>query len=463
MRMTLWLAGLLLSLSAAASETDDFARQWTVLGDCVGAPAPVSAPAQPLACDGAFALGLDESVYRQVTRRDLSDIAAFNADGEALPFGPMPAAYVPPKGNWRDAGWFALPAGNSGEPQDLHLHVTRSVAGDLNLDATLSHGVQSTVQDVLIDVRANDHLIEAIEFELQLDAADFSAQLDIDASDDLQSWRNIVAGATVAQLRQGGQTLVRRHVEFLPQAVNYLRVHVVGPGPGLPLRATRLLLHPLANAADSLRRSAIAAEFVRRDGLAYVYRLPARVPVERVNIALGDDNAIANFSVSVRDPDQKNWSYIGQLNAFRLRGAGVALDNEAMDIGITRLQEWRIEPNIELARTPTLQLAYRPETWLLLTHGRPPYVVAAGSSVARRGSFPLEALVGHIRARYGRLWLPPPASLGPMKTAGGEAALTAYDPERKRTWILWAVLVLGAGVIVAMVLRLLRAPPDPPV
>jgi hypothetical protein len=313
----------------------------------------------------------------------------------------------------------------------------------------------------LIDVRAKDREIEAIEFELQLDAADFNARLDIDASEDLQSWRNIVAGATVAQLRQGGQTLVRRRVEFPPQRAKYLRIHVVGAGPGLPLRGTRLLLHPLASAGDSLRRSAIVADFVRREGSAYVYRLPARVPVERVNIALGDDNAIANFSVSAREVGDKAWVYVGQLNAFRLRAAGVALDNEAMDIAISRRQEWRIESNIQLLRTPTLELAYRPESWLLLTHGRPPFVVAAGSSVARRGSFPLEALVGQVRARFGRQWLPPPATLGPMQTAGGDAALTAYDPARKRTWILWAVLVLGAAVIIAMVLRLLKEPAGP--
>jgi hypothetical protein len=45
--------------------------------------------------------------------------------------------------------------------------------------------------------------------------------------------------------------------------------------------------------------------------------------------------------------------------------------------------------------------------------------------------------------------------------AGGEAALSAYDPATKRTWLLWAVLVFGAGAIVVMVLRLLKASQEP--
>ena len=460
MRLPVFLAGIALSMSAAAVEPDDFAQQWPVLGAC---HAPGTAPqlsTKPLACEGAFALTLDESVYRQILRADFADIAAFNGDGDALPFGPMPATYIPPPSAWVDTAWFLLPPVRAESPADLHLHITRSASGELNLDATLSHGPPGSVQDILIDVRAKGREVEAISLELALDAADFSAEVSIEASDDLQFWRTVVPAATVAQLRQGGQTLVRRHIEFTPQSAAYLRIHILGATGGIPLKSLQLLLHPDVPASESIKRSSIAADFVRREGRAYVYRLPARVPVERLNIALGDDNAIANFSVSVRDEGERNWSYVGQLNAFRLRAAGVELDNEAMDIALTRRQEWRIEPSIDLTQTPNLELSYRPERWLLLTHGKPPFVVAAGSPVVRRSDFPLEALVGQVRAKYGRDWQPTPATLAAMRTAGGEAALTAYDPERKRTWLLWAVLALGAGAIIVMVLRLLKAPPE---
>ncbi len=125
--------------------------------------------------------------------------------------------------------------------------------------------------------------------------------------------------------------LVRRRLEFPPVSATYLRLHSLGAAGRIPLRSVRLLLNSAA-ASRGPEAKPVAADFVRRDGRAYMYRLPARVPVERLNIVLGDDNAVANFSVSVRDPGDRNWSYVGQLNAFRLRGAGVELDNEAMDI-----------------------------------------------------------------------------------------------------------------------------------
>ena len=454
------LAGLALAAGAAALEPTDFARQWPVLGYCGDGPrAASSLDEPPLRCQGAFAVALDESVYRQVTRADLADVAAFNAKGEPLAFGPMPAEFGPAPGQWRHTAWFALPAPDPDRASDLHLHVRRDAAGALQLDATLSHGPERSVSDVLLDVRAPRQAVEAIDLELALDAPDFSSQVRVEASDDLARWRTVVDSASVAQLRQGGQALVRRRIEMPPMSANYLRLHVL-EGPALPLRGVRLSLQPDSAASEPLRRSRINAEYVGRDGLGYLYRLAARVPVERIDIGLGEDNAVAAFSVSAREIGDRDWRYIGQLTAFRLRGAGLALDNEPMELSTTRLREWRIEPGSELARVPSLRADYRPETWLLLTHGPGPYVVAAGSPVARRSPAPLDALVAQVRARYGRDWHPAEASLGAMQTAGGEAALSAYDPERKRAWLLWGVLALAALAIVVMVWRLLDPPAD---
>jgi hypothetical protein len=455
------LALLLLATAAASTlafalSPKDFAREWPVQAPC---------PSAGAACEGAFAVLLDESVYRQVRSRDLGDLAAFNGKGEALPFGPMPAEYAAPPGEWKDAAWFALPpaaaaseGGDGGE--DLHLHVTRTSAGDLSLDATLKHGAPGAPQDVLVDVREDKRLVEAITVEPAMDAPDFNVQVAVEASEDLQHWLTLVPAATLAQLRQNGQALVRSRIEFAPQQAKYLRLRLLDGRVGMPLRAVHLFVRAPGPATAVQPRARIAADFVRREGRAYVYQLSARVPVERVDVALGDDNAISSFSVMAREPGEKNWRYLGQLEAFRLRAAGAKLDNEPLDIGTTRETEWRIESSTELARTPVLEFEYRPERWLLLTHGEGPYVVAAGSHAARGGEFPLSALLAQVRAKFGRDWQPPTAALGAMQEAGGDAALSAYDPATKKTWMLWAVLLLAAVAVIAMVLRLLKASPE---
>ena len=443
MRTHLFLAGLLLSAGVAASTTSDYANRWTLSTD------------QP----GTYAVRLDEGIYRQVTTGDLSDLAAFNADGEELALGPLPPAYNTPSSTWHDAVWFALPAQTSDAPNagDLQLHVSRSADGSLAMDSTLSAAAKSApktgVTDVLIDVRAKDRLIEGLSFDFADGPPDFSAQIEVEASDDLQNWQSVASDAPLASFRQHGQALLRHTVEFNPQQATYLRVHASAP---IPL----LAVHQLQGDPGSKPvRTSIDATFERRDGDAFVYALPARVPVERLSIALADDNAVARFAVSARETGDAGWRRVGDYAAFRLRGAGVTLDAEPMEIDTSRSSEWRIEPDTKIAKPPQLRFDYQPETWVVLTHGRSPYVLVAGSHRAKRSEFPIDALIGPLRARMGPQWQPPAIGHSAMSEAGGAQALHGWDATQTRTWLLWAVLVLGAGAVAFMVIGLLRAPP----
>lgn len=445
MKTPLVLAGLLATGLALAAKPSEFVSQWPVVA----------------AGEGAYAVVLDEGMYRQTLSANLLDIVAFNATGEALPFGPMPASCTPPPSVWRDAVSFVLPAlAGDRAAGDLHLHATRAADGALSLDARIGDAARSDPRQLLVDVRAKDHVIEALSFNFRDDTPDFSTDVRVEASDDLETWRTVVDRASIAQLRQGGQVLVRRLVEFSTSATPamYLRVARID-GQALPPATVQLLLRPPGLRNSPPERQELTVASTGREGRAYLYELPGRFPVERVDIALASGNTIADFTVSVRDKGDRDWRYLGHLTAFGLRGAGVELDNEPMQVPLTRAREWRIEPSIELAAAPGLTFAYRPESWLLLTHGKGPYVVAAGSPRVRREDYPLEALVAQVRAKYGVGWQPALTPLGAMTAAGGPAALKAYSTEDKRTWLLWGVLVLGALVIVVMVLKLMRSPP----
>ncbi len=445
MKPLIVLASLWLSASVAAATPADYASQWTLATDKAD----------------AYAVTLDSDIYRQVTRTDLADLAAFNADGEELAFGPLPSARQAPPSAWREAAWFALSkqdstAANAG---DLQMHVSRAADGSLAVDTTLSGAAQAAarngVDDLLIDVRAKDRSIDALAFDFASDAPDFSAQIGVEASDDLQHWHGMVADAPLAQLRQNGQTLLRRTVEFNAEAATYLRIHASAL---LPLRSVQLRLRDVGSEPA---RVGLNATLVGRDGRAFVYGLPALVGVERLAIALADDNAVAHFTVSAREPGETQWREIGGYTAFRLRGAGIALDAEPMDVAAVRAREWRIQPDADLAKAPQLRLDYQPETWVLFTHGRAPYVIVAGSKRAQRGTFAIDALVGQLRAHYGEQWRPPTIGHAQMRASAGAAALNGWDATQRRTWLLWGVLLLGAGAVVAMVVGLLRSPPQP--
>jgi hypothetical protein len=441
-------AGVLAAGLALAKGPADYSTQWPVVADG----------------DGAYAITLTPEVYAHIRRADLGDLAAFAADGTPLAFGPLPPALERPAPRWRDARWFALPTQAGAAGGDLHLHLTRNTAGELTLDANLAGTAANEPKpDLLIDVQPGKEAIDELDLTLGAGSGTVNAQMTVEASDDLQAWHVLLPSATVARLEQGGEVLERSIIELPATNAAFLRLRPLDGTTALPLSGVRVRLQP---AAPSLRIPAeqwLPATFVRREGRSFFYALPARIPAQRLDIALGDDNVVDRFVVSSRDgPGQGRedyWASRGELTAFRLRGGGVSLDNAPMDLSLTRDREWRLDANTDLAQAPTLRFGYHPETWLLLTHGPAPYVIAAGSGRARRGDFPLDALYGQVQARYGADWQPPAAALGAMATAGGEAALVSTPPDRNRTWLLWGVLLVGALGIVAMVVKLMRDAP----
>ena len=94
-------------------------------------------------------------------------------------------------------------------------------------------GEKSTV-GYLADLTALDRALRAIEFEWQPVPDGFAGKLRIDASDDLGSWRALVAAAPLVNLEVAGQRLQQKRVELPQQKVKYLRFSWVAQGANTP-------------------------------------------------------------------------------------------------------------------------------------------------------------------------------------------------------------------------------------
>lgn len=407
---------------------------------------------------GVYAVPLTPELYAQIQRPDLGDLAAFNAAGEALAFGPLAPVWQAPEPQWRAAHWFTLPATVAGQDEGLSLQVKKAADGSVSLRAeTGAASAAASSGELLIDTGVNveeDQRLLALAFEFD-PAVDFSAQVRIDASDDLESWRTLVTSASLLRLQQSGQVLQRRQIELAGRAGRYLRLRRLDANTPLPLTALQVQTRA-ASAPDPRPGEHLTAELVSREGRTFVYRLPARIPIEQVNLLLAKDNTVAVAALASREGGRGAWRSRGSLTAFRLRAAGVELDNEALSLGGSRDREWRVVVDSDLVAAPTLVFAYRPERWLLLTQGPAPYVIAAGSSRATRSEMPLLALLAPIRGKYGADWQPPETALGEPVIVAGDAAIEATVQERWSGLALWLVLIGSALAIGLMVVRLLR-------
>jgi hypothetical protein len=494
----LYFCVLFVCASAQAGAVDDYAYAW---------------PLQTTGESAAWQVELTPEIYAAIGSADLRDVEVVNAAGESVPFAPYllfsgPKALEIPL----QVPEFELPetpAASPGAPGDeaIRLHIERGADGKLRrLDAEVGGPIASPVytgtgngsarmsvgnaaatnvapatttqRDLLLDASSIRESLGGLRIDWDENRADVSAQFALSASDDLQTWRSVLASATVLRLNQDGNRLDRHEIALPGTHAAYLRLRRLDAGPALP--HLRILAHrAVQSTVGQPARQWLTATLVGSDlqhvdrtlpvgdgqhAVAYRYQLPAALAIEALKIELADDNSLARVHVLSRagKDDASAWVHRADLVAFRLRQDDAVIGNdEVLTSDMGRMQDWRIEFATPLAHAPALSVAYLPQRFVFLSQGAGPYRLLAGSARVRRGDYPIDGALAQLRAKSGVGWQPPLAALGVRATLQGEHALVAQPVVVQRdwkTWLLWAVLAGAAALISGLALSLLRAP-----
>lgn len=445
------MIGLALALglaAAAPAQAPAFAWQW---------------PIETSGDSGAWRIVPTEEVYRQVTRADLGDLAAINAAGTLVPFGPAPFDQDPvrlPGESRATVSWFALPrpAGRNRE-ESLSLAVERDPDGTLRLAAQAGGGDAPVATDLLLDLGAGDPVV-GLQLQLAGSVDDLRAAVDVYASRDLQHWSRIAGSLPVLSLRQGDFQLQRLGLAFEPWNGAYLLLAPVDGATELPVAAIEAVRRsqPLERAGPQRVHS--IASLVGTGDIAgrYEYRAAGPVRVGEITLLPAEGNSVANVVVESRDDVAAAWRERARFVVFRVADGRGEVGSEPIAVSSGRDRLWRVSTVPPLSAAPVLTLTWHSESFVLLAQGPGPFRLVAGSASMTNPEFPVAELLAQLRGQLGSGWRAPLARLGSGSPLTGPVALEApADPGRERRWLLWGVLVLGALGIVTMVVRLLRS------
>lgn len=460
MKRLMALACLLPLVVSAA--TDDYARQWPLkLGREDG---------------GAYRVVLDASVYRQLQTQDLADLDVRNAQGVAVPadvFAPEqplahPARRVP-------LPWFRLPsASTGGTAQHWELVSEADADGHLRrVEARTRDGTLAALprDALLVDLSRVREAVAALELHWRpVDALDLGYT--VEASDDLEHWQPLASRGRLIDLQRDGRRLLHRRIQLFGLLPHYQRARYLRLTPDRadsPLQVTRIDAElAAAGTAAAPQWLELQGRRSSREGDAtFEFTLDGRFPVAQVDVALPGNHAV-EWRLESRDSADADWRLrAAPWVAYRV-DAGARGDRSPPRVLDTKVRDrhWRLSASGAVNGEPVLRLGYRPDVVVFLAEGAPPYTLLAGSALARRADSPLPQLVALLKRRHGADWQPATAYLGTSSALAGEAAL---QPQRDwRTWLLWAVLALGALVVAGFALSLLRrstgsSPSSPPV
>ena len=326
--------GILLAAGAHGATPGDYAWQF-----------PLATPAPDA---GAWRIDLTPEVYAHVHDAGLRDLEVFNAAGQPVPFA-LIATRAMPTTRTHDIPLplLALPQDARGATADLRVVIERDAGGRLQrLDAGESAGAADapSTRQWLVDAGALDCAIERITLTWDTPPTGLVARFDIEAGDDLQAWRR-VGGGHVLALEQGGARLERHDIALDGARHAYLRLH--RRDDGAPIGGLRAAARCIEHDAGMPARSwldAVPAP-AAAGGRQYAYSLPAALPVGGARIALGNDNALADITLSARDPlDPAGWTPLARQIAFRLRAGTDTLRNVDLEFGDPmRRQAFRVD------------------------------------------------------------------------------------------------------------------------
>ena len=146
----------------------------------------------------AYRFPLPFGVYQDSVRKDLGDIRLFNAGGVAVPFSLLrPAVQAPIRKPAIALPVFPLRAGSRVVIDGIHVTID-SPRSAINLQTQNGSGGDLSANEYILDGRALDSGVSALRMSWPEAASDYSGRASVEASDDLGSWRTVVAGAPIA-------------------------------------------------------------------------------------------------------------------------------------------------------------------------------------------------------------------------------------------------------------------------
>ncbi len=442
----LWISGFLLGPSMAQALSlapQDFA---------FGLPVITTKDA------AAYRFALPMAVYQSTYREDLGDIRLFNARGDAVPFSLQRSTVQSPIHRAPQAlPLFPLHEGSRVVIDGVRVTID-SPGSAIKLQTQNGTEVATAVYQYILDARALDTRISGLRLQWPESASEYSGRVRLEASDDLGSWRTVVAAAPIANLHANGQALIENRVSLTTTTAKFWRISWLGTAPAFEL--TSVLAEPADSLVEPVRT---VLDVLGTPDLAnadsYSFDLGAHPPVTRVNVLLPEANTVVSIELASRRSPRDSWHAVTRAGFYRLKAPDGEQHNAPLEIPTDQDRYWqaRIAGSSAVPHAPLrLHVEWAPNEVTFIARGQGPFLLVYGSATATPAETDLTQVPTGLEIA--------PAIIGSPQVLGGPTRLVAKPPAFP--WIravLWSVLLLAVALLAWMAYRLSRetgAPAD---
>lgn len=409
-----------------------------------------------------YRLEMPMALHFAARHADLRDLRVFNAEGEALAYALTRSSASERRARHEHPlRWFPLHGSTESAAGLPSVRIERSTTGTVVQvvpESPASAGEQ--LRGWLLDASGVQAPLEKLSLDWSGGGEGFQ-RFSIEASDDLQHWE-VWGDGQVARLSFADQRIDQREVTLPGRPARYLRLLWQSPRQAPELTAVKVVSASRESLPASMAWSAPLEPVSNKDG-QYLWDLPLGLPIERLRIAVERPGSLLPIQVEARRDGAPQWQPLASGLLYRLPQDGKEVAQEELDLpGWMAVKQLRLTVDQRAGgfgqQVPRLEVGMHATQVVFLARGNPPFTLALGNAEASRTELPLATLVPGFDA----------SSLEKMGRAEAVAipAQVGEHPAERQTaeqivWKrvgLWAVLLLGVGLLGVMAFSLLRRP-----
>ncbi len=416
-----------------------------------------------------YALEVPAEVYQWVRRFDFGDIRVFNSGGEVVPHRLRYAAVEAGEPRQHvDIPFFPLYRQTAATGQaDLTMYMRRNESGtivDIN-GGSQPEKEEARLDGYLIDLTSLKSPLGGLEFHW-LAVADIGMySISLQQSNDLHLWSPLVVRESLVDLQHGGRRVEKRSIAFTSQPQKYLRL-TWAEGES-PLHLTTITGYSRNRDAHVRRRWNDLADGVVVAGdkdLVIEYQSTARLPTGSAQMILPDKNPSASITLQSRAKEDDPWRSRCEQVFYNLTLAAGEVQNEPCTFSPTADRYWRALVHEDGAgigrrrRAPVLQLGWTPGEIVFIARGEPPFLFAFGSGklAQQQGKGSGELVMQALATAEEKHGVGSARIIRRIELGGEKALHVPPPPWPWKQWLLWAVLIVGVGLLAGMARSLLQ-------
>jgi hypothetical protein len=274
--------------------------------------------------DSAFyQVELPPAVYAGTVRGDLGDVRVFNADGALVPFAMVPRS-APGREKRVPIYLPQFPLRVEQPETDLNglaLTLNRTPTGGTTLSLTTRDGAPVAGERLIgyvLDTSALNEPLVALTANWTTLPRGVGMRFRIEASDDLANWRPVVSDAPSSTWSSRGATCAAIASEMPATKAKYLRLSWAAGQPPLNL-AGMTGEFAARNVDPPVQWTEVVGVAVPEHEGDYDFDLKSAFPIERIAIALPEQNTVVPAQLSARASPQEPWRVIASNVLYRLR------------------------------------------------------------------------------------------------------------------------------------------------